>query len=1139
MFHPLFAYVTRTTLLVTLLLVFNCCPVFAGPRTASASGNWSDLAIWGGTTAPITSDDISFINGQSIVLDIDVTIKDLNLAANCTLTIAPGKRLTLNGNLTVNGNLNMNGGSITLGSPGLLFTLGPNSTFIWDPGINNSTEATLFTRGVENFSPTSTLIIKRWHNYSTALGSLVTGDFGNLTLNSPSGASAIVEWDQNNQFQTHQILGTLTIDQGWITLDKSGSISNTTLSNVVLTSVNSFLYGHNGNHPGSFSLNTGNITNNGGTIYGLNDGTGNVTLKTVGNFTNIGNFKVIMNSGVTGAGNGNATFNVTGTFAQSTGDTRLIYNVASSTSGVFDCTIGTLNLTGGIFMGQTACHTSGGTCTMNISNNMNVNFTGNSDKFRGTSLSSIGANINNTKFNLTVGGNLVFSGPVSAEFTSSASLGTENIVIGGALQVSGGVFSINYGSSASGHNINVQIGGNLAISGGSTFLTRNAGVGTIAVGGMMSVATGMLTLKSSTGVVQMIVSGQYNQSSGTVYLHGNSAQISQDKITLSIQGNFTQSSGMLSFDDNSDNSNATHELLIYGSAYSLSGTGQITHSGIGTSQSFGLIRFLRNGTTVYSRTSGHQLQQVRQDIEANNILAVNSGNVQVCSHATAATNYLRIRPLGRLQLNAGQIQSDGVNANSGMQVDDSGVLEITSASGLYNGSNTGSISSAGNMNYSLDPNSIVEYTGTANQTLTGTSYAITTGANHKYGVLKIRSQSGSSAIITDSQIFVRTALILESGSIDLNGQSLVIENGNSTAVQRTGGFVKSESDDASIVWNNMNSGVHEFPFGISPTVYIPVLFTPLTGLGNNVSISIKSTSNSDNTPIPSNLLATVLSLINFGYAENEVIDRWWKVSATGMTANVTLKFNSAENTLSLANRLSPLGLRSWNTLSWTEPRGFGFGVLTGIGSVTISNVSNFSNWILATNNAVLPIELSLFQAKPFKNEVRLDWATSTEINNDYFNIERSEDGISFIQLTKIAGAGTSSEYKKYSYIDIDPVQGRSYYRLKQTDYDGKFTYSDIKSVVFGKQGNTNLQIENISPNPFEHSFRADYNLPEAGEVKASLINSAGKIVRSKIEKADKGKNQFEFQEVADLPSGTYILQLLWNGQMETKKLIKK
>ncbi len=1139
MFHPLFSYILRTFLLLTILQILGSCPVYAGPRIASASGNWSDLSVWGGSTVPITSDDISFINGQSIVLDVDVTVKDLNLAANSILTIAPGKRLTINGNLTVNGNLNMNGGSITLGSPGLAFTLGANSTFIWDPGINNSTEATLFTRGVENFAPTSTLIIKRWHNYSTALGSLVTGDFGNLTLNSPSGASAIVEWDQNNQFQTHQILGTLTIDQGWITLDKSGSISNTTLSNVILTSVNSFLYGHNGNHPGSFSVNTGNITNNGGTIYGLNDGTGNVTLKTVGNFTNIGNLKVIMNSGVTGAGNGNATFTVTGTYTQSTGDTRIIYNVASSTSGVFDCTIGTLNLTGGIFMGQTACHTAGGTCTMNITNNMNVNFTRNADKFRGTSLSSIGANVNNTKFNLTVGGNLVFSGPVSAEFTSSASLGTENIVIGGALQVSGGVFSINYGSSASGHNINVQIGGNLAISGGNTFLTRNAGIGTIAVGGTMSISTGMLTIKSSTGVVQMIVSGQYNQSGGTIYMHGNSAQVSSDKITLSIQGNFTQSSGMLSFDDNSDNSNATHELLIYGAAYTLSGTAQITHSGTGTSQSFGLIRFLRNGTTTYTRTSGHQLQQVKQDVEANNILVINSGNIQVCSHATAATDYLRIRSLGRLQLKAGQIQSDGVYTNSGIQVENGGVIEISSASGLYNSSNTGSISSTGNMNYSLDPNSVVEYVGTANQTLTGTSYPITTGVNHKYGILKIRIQGENSAIITESQIYIRTSLILESGSIDLNGQSLVIENGNSNAVQRTGGFVRSESDNGSIVWNNMNSGLHEFPFGTSSTIYIPVLFTPLTGIGNDVSISTKGTPNSDNSPVPSNLLSTILSLINFGYAENEVIDRWWKVSATGMTADVTLKFNSAENTLSLPNRLSPLGLRSWNTLSWTQPKGYGFAVLSGIGSVTISNVSQFSNWILATNNAVLPIELSLFQAKPFKTEVRLDWATSSEINNDYFNIERSEDGISFIQLTKVTGAGTSSEYKKYSYIDSDPIQGRSYYRLKQTDYDGKFTYSEIKSVVFGKQVSQNLQIDNVSPNPFEHFFRAEYTLAEVGEVKAVLINSSGKVVRSKTEKAERGKNQLEFQEVGDLPSGTYILQLLWNGQMETKKLIKK
>jgi len=1129
-----------STLILLFLISGSCFSVFGNPKSPISSGNWSDPNIWGGTTSPNVSDNITISSGQNILVDTDLTVKDLIISPNATLSISPGKRLTINGNITVNGNMNMNGGNITLGSPGLSFNLGANSVFTWDPGTNTSAEATLFTRGVENFASSSTLIIKKWFNYMTPLGSVVTGNFGNLTLNSLSGASAIVEWDQNNEFESHLILGTLTIDQGWITLDKSGSISNTTLSNVVLSSVNSTLYGHNGNRPGAFQINTGSITNTGGTIIGLNDGTGSITMKVVGNISNLGNIKVIMNSGVAGAGNGNATFIVTGTFNQSTGDTRFIYNVASTNSGIFNATFGSLNLSGGIFMGQTGCHAGTGVCSLSVTNNLTVNFTNNTDKFRGTSLSSIGSNTNTTGFTLTVGGNLTFSGPSSSEFTTSAAYGTESIFINGNLQVSGGVFSMNYGTTAAAHTSNAQINGSLIVLGGTTFLTRNAGYASIIISGDLNVSTGMLIVKASTGIVQMNVSGQFNQSSGTIYLHGNSALSSGDKITLSIGGNFTQSGGILSYDDNSSNSNATHEILLSGPLYSLSGNGMLTHAGAGTSTSFGSLKFLRSGSIQYSRSGGHQLQQVKQTVEANCTLTVVSGNIQVCSHANPGTDYFRIASNGILQLKSGQLVSDAVYANSGIQVDSQGLLSVYNSNGLYNGSSSGSISSTGNMNYFLDVLSIVEYAGTSNQSLTGTGFAMTTSDHHKYGILRINLPNAETSVyLSESTVYTRTRLELRNGVIDLNGKSFVLENGSQDAVIRTSGYVYSENDESFFVWKNIGSGLHEFPFGINSSSYIPVLFTPLSGFGNDVSISTRSTSTSDNLPVPTNLLATVLSLVRIGFAENEVIDRWWKVNTASMTANVTLKYAANENTLSLANRLSPLGMRNWSGLSWDEPRGYGFAILSGIGSVSISNVSQFSNWILAANNAVLPVELSLFQANVFKHSVRLDWTTSTEINNDFFTIERSEDGNTFTELSRLNGAGNSSELNKYSYIDENPLSGRSYYRLKQTDYDGKFTYSEIRSVMFNDHVNSYLKINTVSPNPFDNLFTVKYSLPEAGEVSMILTHSSGKLVSSKKFNSNKGENSFEYSEGSSLQAGTYILQLVFNDQVESKKLIKK
>ncbi len=1113
--------------------------VLGNGKTTAVSGNWTNPEIWNGTTSPSSTDDITIAAGQTIVIDTDVTVKNLNISQNATLSWTPGKRLTINGNFTVSGTVNMNGGLITLGSPGLSFTLNAGSVFTWDPGINTSAEATLFTRGTENFASTSTLIIKRWYNYAVSLGSVITGNFGNLTLNSLSGTNAIVEWNQANQFQTHRVLGTFTIDQGWITLDKSGSISNTVFSSVVLTSVNSFLYGHNGNHPGSFSITTGTIDNNGGTILALNDGTGDVSLIVNGNFNNKGNVKLIMNSGVAGAGNGNAILNVSGAYSQVSGDTRFIYNVSSVNSGIYTATFGSINLSGGILMGQTGCHVNNGICKLSVTGNFTVAFNSASDKFRGTSLSNIGSNYNNAGFELYVGGDLSISGPSSSEFTTSASSGSESVTIEGDLFIYGSVTSINYGTAAASHQITLQVSGDLVVNGGSCFLTRNAGNGNIHIRGNLNVVSGMLIVKASTGTVQMQVAGEYQQSGGTVYLHMNPSQYSPDKISLSIGGNFSQSAGVLSFDDNSTSGGAVHELILLGSSYSVSGTGSITHAGAGTSPVFGLIKLLRAGVMNYHRANGHQIQQTIQEVGNNCQLQLISGNIQVISHNIASTSYFRISSGGSVNLGTGQFFSEGSFSYSGIQVDSGATLYLEHASGLYNGSGTAAINGNGSMDYSLHASSIVVYSGQSNQTLTGTVYAMTSGVQHKYGILRLAMQNGSHATIYENQLYVRTRLELQSGKLNLNGNTFILENGKTDAVNRTGGHVQSENDNSVFKWNNITEGIHEFPFGTTDGEYIPILFSPTAGAGNPVSISTRGTANADNTPNPSNLIGTVLSLLGLNYAENEVIDRWWKVDANGVTANVTLHYPAAENTLNIANRLSPLGLRTWNGFGWSSPRGYGFGVLSGTGSVSITNVNQFSNWILVANNGVLPIELALFQANVFKNGVRLDWVTNTEINNDYFTLERSQTGETFEEIGRVQGAGNSGVQRNYHFTDESPITGRSYYRLKQTDFDGKYTYSEIRTVRFEKTEFSQLEIEKVWPNPFEERFDITYILPQDGEVKMILSHASGKIVQTSVHRGVKGINTIGFSSGEVLQSGNYILQLNCEGQTASKKLIRK
>ncbi|PJF33793.1 MAG: hypothetical protein CUN57_01220, partial [Phototrophicales bacterium] len=103
----------------------------------------------------------------------------------------------------------------------------------------------------------------------------------------------------------------------------------------------------------------------------------------------------------------------------------------------------------------------------------------------------------------------------------------------------------------------------------------------------------------------------------------------------------------------------------------------------------------------------------------------------------------------------------------------------------------------------------------------------------------------------------------------------------------------------------------------------------------------------------------------------------------------------------------------------------------------------------------LPIDLVRFVAsKRDGGQVSLEWTTASEINNDYFTIERSFDGRNFESIGQVKGAGNSFEEINYSFVD-ESIAGISsnrivYYRLKQTDYDGVFTYSDVISVELGE-----------------------------------------------------------------------------------------
>jgi len=135
------------------------------------------------------------------------------------------------------------------------------------------------------------------------------------------------------------------------------------------------------------------------------------------------------------------------------------------------------------------------------------------------------------------------------------------------------------------------------------------------------------------------------------------------------------------------------------------------------------------------------------------------------------------------------------------------------------------------------------------------------------------------------------------------------------------------------------------------------------------------------------------------------------------------------------------------------------------GVSAIANNLRFTLGTINTSTTPLPIELLNFNVKKIENNyVKLEWQTASETNNDYFTIERSKNGINWESIKTIKGAGNSSSNLYYSTNDLKPYIKISYYRLKQTDFNGEFSYSNIKSINLNL---TNNQIE-IYPNPTDN-----------------------------------------------------------------------
>ncbi|SDK43460.1 Por secretion system C-terminal sorting domain-containing protein [Catalinimonas alkaloidigena] len=182
----------------------------------------------------------------------------------------------------------------------------------------------------------------------------------------------------------------------------------------------------------------------------------------------------------------------------------------------------------------------------------------------------------------------------------------------------------------------------------------------------------------------------------------------------------------------------------------------------------------------------------------------------------------------------------------------------------------------------------------------------------------------------------------------------------------------------------------------------------------------------------------------------------------------------------------------------------------------------------------LPIELTSFTASAENEAVVLRWVTASETNNAFFTVERSADGVHFEALGRLDGAGTSQFTHSYHFTDPSPLGGLSYYRLRQTDYDGASTTSSLRSVQFGRSGTFSVR---AFPNPTRGSFNLALRERKDPVWSVTLVDMTGRQVYHASFTEPVARQEAHRMENLSLQPGVYLLQVRSGQDVSTQRLV--
>ncbi|HNQ68801.1 MAG TPA: T9SS type A sorting domain-containing protein [Bacteroidales bacterium] len=483
-----------------------------------------------------------------------------------------------------------------------------------------------------------------------------------------------------------------------------------------------------------------------------------------------------------------------------------------------------------------------------------------------------------------------------------------------------------------------------------------------------------------------------------------------------------------------------------------------------------------------------------------NFLAIERGCLEINSNANLKIGYLYLLADAGLNLNDGNIR-----------------FTLTKRLNNYNTSVsiTNGISSSVTNNFCFDfeDNENYNWLMFGNGTHAGTQL---------YNV-KFLNTAGESEPKFElrSDMLVQNNLYLDGAIIVADTNEVIIQNTASDAIKTHG--------TTSYVYGNLrryvSTGSYDFPVG-SDTHYQLATVDIASTSGGLTYLDARFTATDEETPPPGLNVndSEITEFLNSGY---------WTITPNAGFAeyNITLTSRGHTNGGGIPEQHAAFkrSIGDWESIGVHDNA-----TQTGSGSEPITveraSLTGFSDFIIGKSlkSFPLPVELVEFSASCIDNSVKISWKTLSEVNNDYFTIEKSSNGKDFFEIHRTNGCGNCNQPISYEYMDNS--DNNNFYRLKQTDFDGSVNYSEI--IYANCTTSFYNEINCFTSN--SGKLCIEFQIPNDNKYKLALFDSAGKLVFNG-EISDDFSSSYIF-DISDLSSGIYYLNIYNNLNSISKKL---